>query len=102
SVYNAGNVTIEPESMYLDIYISGHSGSKVMIKNKTTGETLEINVSTNNHAVRQSGMNITVGGVNRFRDTNRRFISLLPGDNQFEILNGTFKEINFDFKFLYK
>lgn len=102
TVYNAGNVTVEPESMYLDISISDCSGSKVTIRNKTTGEALEINVLTKNHIVRQRGMKITVGGVNRFRDTNRRFISLLPGDNQFEILNGTFKEINFEFKFLYK
>ena len=102
TVYNAGNVTVQPESMYLDISISGHSGSKVMIKNKTTGETLEINVSTNNHVVRQKGMNVMVGGINRFRDTNRRFISIVPGDNQFEIAGGTFSQCWFDFKYYYK
>jgi len=102
TVYNAGNVTVQPESMYLDISISGFTGSKVMIKNKTTGETLEINVSTNNHVVRQKGMNVMVGGINRFRDTNRRFISIVPGDNQFEIAGGTFSQCWFDFKYYYK
>ena len=102
SVYNAGNVTVEPESMYLDIIIAGCAGPKVTIRNKTTGEALEINVLTNNHVVRQKGMIVTVGGINRFRDTNRRFISLVPGDNQFEILNSTFEEIRFEFKYLYK
>lgn len=102
SVYNAGNVTVEPESMYLDIIIAGCTGPKVTIRNKTTGESLEINVLTNNHVVRQNGMIVTVGGVNRFRDTNRRFISLTPGDNEFEVSGSTFSQISFNTKFYYK
>ena len=102
SVWNAGNVTVEPESMYLDITISGCTGPKVTIRNKTTGESLEINVLTNNHVVRQNGMIVTVGGINRFRDTNRRFISIVPGDNVFEVTGATFDRVNIDFKYYYK
>ena len=104
TVYNAGNVTVEPESMYINIlfwYCSIPDG-KMTIKNLTTGDVLEINRTENRRHIRQDGINITVGGVNRFRDTNRRFISLAPGDNRFEITGATFDEARIDFKYYYK
>ena len=104
TVYNAGNVTVEPESMYINIlfwYCSIPDG-KMTIKNLTTGDVLEINRTENRRHVRQDGIILTVGGVNRFRDTNRRFISLAPGDNRFEITGATFDEARIDFKYYYK
>ena len=104
TVYNAGNVTVEPESMYINIlfwYCSIPDG-KMTIKNLTTGDVLEINRTENRRHIRQDGINITVGGVNRFRDTNRRFISLAPGDNRFEITGATFDEVRIDFKYYFK
>ena len=104
SVWNAGNVTVEPESMYINIlfwYCSIPDG-KMTIKNLTTGDVLEINRTENRRHIRQDGINITVGGVNRFRDTNRRFISLAPGDNRFEITGATFDEVRIDFKYYFK
>ena len=104
TVYNAGNVTVEPESMMLNIIASAvQSDNNFTIRNKTTGEEVVLKRASAGHAFRIHGMVISLGGItNIFRDTNRSFISLMPGDNQFEILNGTFKEINFEFKFLYK
>ena len=102
SVYNAGNVTVEPESMYLDIVFADTRGDSITVKNKTTGEVLEINAKTTGHVVRQQGMVIYVGGINRFRDTNRRFIRLLPGINEFEVTGSSYSRASVDFKFYYK
>ena len=104
SVYNAGNVTVEPESMMLNIIVNAvQSDNNFTIRNKTTGEEIVLKRASAGSHFRIQGMVISLGSItNVFRDTNRRFISLAPGDNQFEILNGTFEEIRFEFKFLYK
>src|SRR5699024_8631210 len=104
AVYNAGNVAVEPESMMLDIIASTvRSDNNFTIRNKTTGEEIILKRASFGSHFRIRGMVCSFGSfTNIFRDTNRRFISLAPGDNQFEILNGTFEEIRFEFKYLYK
>ena len=104
TVYNAGNVAVEPESMYISIlfYYCSIPDGKMTVKNLTTGNTLIINSTENRKHIRQDGMVFTIGGVNRFRDTNRSFISLAPGDNRFEITGATFDEARIDFKHYYK
>ena len=104
TVYNAGNVTVEPESMYLRIIATYvESSGNFTIRNNTTGDEFVMKRASNGSHVRLIGMVISMGSItNIFRDTNRRFISLSPGDNNFEILNGTFEEIRFEFKYLYK
>ena len=104
TVYNAGNVTIEPESMMLNIIVNAvRSDNNFTIRNKTTGEEIILKRASFGSHFRIRGMVISLGSLtNIFRDTNRRFISLAPGDNEFEILNGTFREIRFEFKYLYK
>ena len=103
TVYNAGNVTIEPESMYLNIgmrYVTTSGGFK--IRNETTGEEHIINSAHERRHLRLNGMVATSGNLNNFRNTNRRFLSLYPGDNKFTVSGGTFEEIEIDFKYLYK
>ena len=103
TVYNAGNVTIEPESMYLNIgmrYVTTSGGFK--IRNETTGEEHIINSAHERRHLRLNGMVVTSGNLNNFRNTNRRFISLYPGDNKFTVSGGTFEEIEIDFKYMYK
>ena len=104
TVYNAGNVTVEPESMMLNINVNAVQSTKnFTIRNITTGEEIVLKRASTGSNFRIQGMVFSLGSItNIFRDTNRRFISLAPGDNQFEILNGTFEEIRFEFKFLYK
>lgn len=104
TVYNAGNVTIEPESMLLNIIVTAVTATNnFTIRNITTGEEIILNRESVGSHFRIQGLTISLGSItNIFRDTNRRFISLIPGDNQFEILNGTFTEISFEYKYLYK
>ena len=104
SIWNAGNVTVEPETMYLKIKIySPESIGDFTIHNITTGEKLIINrnIPTRN-TITIDGMSISLNFTNIFRDTNKRFLSLIPGENEIEITNGTFREIAFDFRFYYK
>ena len=103
TVYNAGNVTIEPESMFLEIRLRYASfQGKITVKNKTTGDVFEFTNNQNRLHISLLGMNILLGATNGFRYSNRRFISLAPGDNEFEISGGTFEELWVDFKYLYK
>lgn len=103
-VYNAGNVTVEPESMYLHIIANTvTTPGGFTIANKTTGEEFVFNEEIKGSSILIRGMDVRVSSIyNRFRDTNRRFISLAPGDNEFEVSGGTFNHIRFDFKYLYK
>lgn len=103
SVYNAGNVTVEPESMDLTIQISSATSSgNLTLKNLTTGEEFKLNKNISERHISLNGMNILDGTVNTLRDTNRRFISIAPGDNDFEITGATFSEVWFRFKYYYK
>ena len=96
-------LTVEPESMGLVIQISNATSSgNLSLKNITTGEEFKLNKEITNRNISLNGMNVRDGTVNTFRDTNRRFISLAPGDNQFEITGATFSEVWFRFKYLYK
>lgn len=104
SVYNAGNVTVEPESMYLNIFATYVvSAGDFTIRNNTTGDEFILKRGSNGSHVRLNRMVVSMGSfTNIFRDTNKRFISLAPGDNQFEVLNGTFDRFDVDFNYHYK
>ncbi|WP_052327317.1 phage tail domain-containing protein [Nosocomiicoccus massiliensis] len=99
SIWNAGNVTVEPETMYLKITATGTNG-KLEIRNKTTGDTFKVNASFGGTLI-VDGMNTQLKGANVFRDTNKRYIRLASGKNEFEII-GQFTDITIDFRFYYK
>ena len=102
TVYNAGNVTIEPESMFLHIFVASVTGDSITIKNNTTGETFTLNRKMSEKHIQVNGMVVTDGTVQVFRDTNKRFISLAPGNNDITVSGAVFTEIRFNFKYLYK
>lgn len=102
-VYNAGNVTIRPEDMYLEITLRGVTTDDVFtVKNLSTDETFEFRKAVSDRNVYIEGMSVYEGSYNGLRDTNRKFVSLQPGVNQFEVTGGTFNEITVDFRYLYK
>lgn len=101
-VFNAGNVTVQPESMYLKITVKGVSASSSFsIKNLTTGKTFTVNKAANGTLI-LNGLDIKLNGINVLRDTNLTFIDIAPGFNNFEITGGTFSSIEFDFRYYYK
>ena len=99
SIWNAGNVTVEPETMYLEIIVTGSDGN-LEIRNKTTNDILIVNA---NHGgtFDVKGMAMRMAAINVFRDSNKRYISLASGDNEFEVI-GQFTDITIDFRFYYK
>ncbi|WIL68756.1 phage tail domain-containing protein [Staphylococcus cohnii] len=101
-VWNGGNVTVDPRNMMLYIkmfYVKG-TGS---ITNKTTGEKLNIIKDwKGNHLTIEGVKIIKATNVNGLRDTNRKFISLVPGNNEIEIKGLEFTKISFDFPYYYK
>ena len=104
TVYNAGNVTIEPESMELRIrFRNAKNLGEIKLVNKTTGETFSTtaDVGLTRH-FEINGMVVKSGAKNIFRDTNRRFIRLAPGINEFDFSGATFDSLDFNFRFLYK
>ena len=96
TVYNAGNVTVEPESMRLHIFVASTTGDSITIKNNTTGESFTLNRKMNARHIQVNGMIVTDGTTQVFRDTNKRFISLAPGDNNITVTGATFNEIRFN------
>jgi len=99
TIWNAGNVTVEPETMYLKITATGTIGA-LDIRNKTTGDTFKVKAAFGGTLV-IDGMNTQLNGVNVLRDTNKRYINLASGKNEFEVI-GQFTDITIDFRFYYK
>ena len=104
SVWNAGNVTVEPESMYIYITLGlVTTDGSLKLTNKTTGETFAFNKAVTDRNIYLDGMNIMEGtAINALRNTNRQRIKLVPGVNNFEITGATFSQITVSFKFYYK
>ena len=102
-VYNAGNVTIEPESMFLELNFSYVStGRQFVINNLTTEESFVYKRIENRTHIKIQGLVVTRGLFNAFRLTNRKFISLAPGVNRIKISGGTFESLSINTKFYYK
>src|SRR5699024_1169272 len=104
NVYNAGNVAVEPESMQLKILIlRANFTESITVRNTTTSEEFVYYGNISGQSILIDGMKVLLSSAyNRFRDTNKRFISLAPGENRFEVSGATFDEISFNFKYYYK
>lgn len=103
-VWNGGNVTVDPRNMDLKIrlYRLVTDGAFTMT-NKTTGEVFKYTEVRNGNTVDLNGVKALLGlAQNKLRDTNRKFISLVPGENEITISGGTVNNIQFDFPFYYK
>ncbi|ARQ07282.1 Phage tail protein [Macrococcoides canis] len=101
-VWNAGNVDLRPENMDILITINGlSSNGNFTLKNKTTGDVF-IYKNSAYGTLKINGLTISLNNINVLRNTNYEFIGIAKGLNEFEVLNGTFSSISFDFRFYYK
>jgi len=103
SLYNAGDVAINPRRYPLVIKYKGAS-TNLQIRNLTTLDTWTYSGTTSASEtleIRRT-RSLKNGVVNIFGNTNRKLITLAPGWNDFEIVgaSGTF-EISADFRFYY-
>lgn len=103
-VWNGGNVTVDPRNMMLNIrlYRLVTDGGFTMT-NKTTGEVFKYTAPRTGNTVDLNGVKVLMGlSQNKLRETNRKFISLVPGENEITISGGTVDNVQFDFPFYYK
>ncbi|PTF20430.1 phage tail family protein [Staphylococcus devriesei] len=104
TVWNGGNLTLDPRNMPLKIKLKHLvTDGKFKLTNKTTGETFEYYAPRTGNTVDLDGVQAFVGyQLNRLRETNRKYISIVPGINEIEYSGGTMDDIQFDFPFYYK
>lgn len=97
AIYNAG-IGVHPFEQYLKINMR-NIGEGYTLMNETTGDKFEY-TGRNTGDFEIDRANMTLKGLQAFRDTNRRYITLAPGWNYFN--QNKAKEVSFDFKFYYK
>ncbi|MGE7954806.1 phage tail domain-containing protein [Lysinibacillus xylanilyticus] len=100
---NFGNVKVDPRESELKITIKATASSYLEIRNVTTGEVFRFNgaLSTSDTLV-LNGIHTYKNGANAILNTNKKLLTLAPGNNVFVVTGGTIQSIEFDFRFLYK
>lgn len=103
SIWNGGNVTIDPRHFDLSIRILyGTSNGDVTIENVTTGEKFIFKRQFVNTHLNIFGSQVLLGNTNWLRESNRKFISLVPGENKIKVSNVEHQGVSFDFPFYFK
>ncbi|MDW4171703.1 phage tail family protein [Staphylococcus saprophyticus] len=103
TVWNGGNVTVDPRNMYLKLILTNVTTSgNLTIENITTGEKFIYKEAISNKNLSIDGTKVLIGTSNKLRDTNRKFISLVKGINKIKITNGSFDSIAIDCPFYFK
>ncbi|WP_339168718.1 phage tail family protein [Bacillus sp. FSL M8-0315] len=102
SIYNAGDIPIDPVEMPLIIAYKGGS-SNLTITNQTTGDVWKYSGTTSSgDTIVLNRVRATKNNISIFGNTNRKFITLAPGWNHFKLsgTSGSF-EVSFNFRFYY-
>ncbi|WP_368874457.1 phage tail domain-containing protein [Staphylococcus haemolyticus] len=103
SIWNGGNVTIDPRHFDLSIrLLYAKSKGNVTIENLTTGEKFIFYRQFENTHLNIFGSQVLLGNTNWLRESNRKFISLVPGENKIKISNVEHQGVSFDFPFYFK
>ncbi|WP_059748332.1 phage tail domain-containing protein [Staphylococcus haemolyticus] len=103
SVWNGGNVTIDPRHFDLSIrLLYATSKGNVTIENLTTDEKFIFYRQFENTHLNIFGSQVLLGNTNWLRESNRKFISLVPGENKIKISNVEHQGVSFDFPFYFK
>lgn len=103
-IFNAGNVPIHPFEQELIVSITNVTGSTSFfeLKNNTTGDAFRITEAvTSDKKIVLDGPNITINGLASLRKTNRKYIGLKAGWNDFTINGATSAKVDFSFRFYY-
>lgn len=103
-IYNAGNVPVHPFEQYLKIRISEieTSSDTFILHNSTNGSLFVAEDDLrNSDVIVLDGPNVTKNNLQYLRKTNKEFIELDPGWNDFIILGANKAKIEFDFRFYY-
>ncbi|MBS5965347.1 MULTISPECIES: phage tail domain-containing protein [Bacillota] len=103
SVWNGGNVTIDPRHFDLSIrLLYATAKGDVTIENLTTGEKFIFYRQFENTHLNIFGSQVLLGNTNWLRESNRKFISLVPGENKIKVSNVEHQGVSFDFPYYFK
>ncbi|MCT6925318.1 phage tail domain-containing protein [Metasolibacillus sp.] len=102
SIENIGNALIDPRQHELEITVKATASQYLQITNQTTGDVYKYGGTlTANDTLVLKGIQTLKNGLSVFRDTNKKLITLAPGQNIFTVEGGTIQSIAFNFRFLY-
>lgn len=102
-VKNLGNEAIDPREHELIITIQGNFPNGLILVNATTGEVYVYHKPlTTDDVLVIDGIATFNNGISDFGNTNKKLITLTPGNNYMTILSGTLTSAAFNFRFLYK
>lgn len=102
SIFNAGDVPVDPREMPIKIIYRGASNN-LKITNLTTGDEWQYNgTSKANDNITLDGIRSLKNDASIFKDTNKKLITIAPGWNHFELTgtSGSFL-ISFEHRFYY-
>lgn len=103
NVKNLGNKKIDPRTDFFNMRITGSFDSSVKVTNLTTGDIYLYNKGLpSTGLLNLNGIRTIRDGVSDFGSTNKKILTLAPGDNEILVEGGTVNNITVDFKFLYK
>lgn len=103
TVRNLGNVKIDPRESELIITIKATASSYLEVRNQTTGEAFRFNSSLSaTDTLVLNGIHTYKNNVNAIVNTNKKLLTLAPGNNIFAVTGGTVHSIEFEHRFLYK
>lgn len=101
-IFNAGTQPIHPFEQRLKVTIDNlTAGSWLELENLTTGDVFRVNENASGKTIVLDGPNVTANGLQYYSKTNRRFVTLAAGWNDFVIRNTTARRVSFDFVFYY-
>ncbi len=102
SIFNAGDVAVDPREMPIKIIYRGASNN-LKITNLTTGDEWQYDgTSKANDNITLDGIRSLKNDASIFKDTNKKLITIAPGWNHFELTgtSGSFL-ISFEHRFYY-
>ncbi|NJI03267.1 phage tail family protein [Staphylococcus agnetis] len=103
NIWNGGSMDLDPRNMYIKYILNNVTTSGgLTIENTTTGEKFIYNQPLSSQTLTVNQTKVNVGVANRLRDSNRDFPTLKKGLNHFKITNGTFSNVDIDFRYVYK
>ena len=98
-IYNAGNVAVNPFEQDLVIVVNNASKG-YELRNNTTGDTFKVTEDIAQGELFIVKGVVTVNGLQALRATNKQFITLAPGWNDFT--QNQARKVEFVFRFYYK
>lgn len=102
TVLNQGTAHIDPRQSEIKIRVQGTFPNGLTITNNTTGDMYKYTKAlASTDTLMLDGIRTLKNGTSVFRDTNKKLITLIQGNNNFTIDGGTVSNIEFDFRFLY-